>query len=52
MAIWLLGWTPIMLWLTCALVIRNQRILTAHNARQEDNARHDRNGHHATMPGP
>jgi len=35
----LLGVTPIMLWLTCALATRNQRILTAHDARQEDNAR-------------
>ena len=39
------GWTrltgpaPIMLWLACLLTVRNQRILTAWNARQEDNAR-------------
>ena len=39
------GWTrltglaPIMLWLACLLAVRNQRILTAWNARQEDNAR-------------
>ena len=35
----LLGLTPLMLWLACALAIRNQRILTAFDARQEDNAR-------------
>ena len=28
-----------MLWLACLLTVRNQRILTAWNARQEDNAR-------------
>jgi hypothetical protein len=28
-----------MLWLTCLLAVRNQRILDAWNARQEDNAR-------------
>jgi hypothetical protein len=39
------GWTrltglaPIMLWLACLLTVRNQRILTAWNARQEDGAR-------------
>ena len=39
------GWTrltglaPLMLWLTCLLAVRNQRILTAWDARQEDNAR-------------
>jgi hypothetical protein len=39
------GWTrltglaPITLWLACLLTVRNQRILTAWNARQEDNAR-------------
>jgi hypothetical protein len=39
------GWTrlmrltPIMLWLTCLLAVRNQRILTAWDARQDDNAR-------------
>jgi hypothetical protein len=39
------GWTrltglaPIMLWLACLLTVRNQRILIAWNARQEDNAR-------------
>jgi hypothetical protein len=31
--------TPITLWITCLLVARNQRILTAWNARQADNAR-------------
>ncbi len=35
----LLGLTPLMLWLTCALAIRNQRILTAFDARQADNVR-------------
>jgi hypothetical protein len=33
------GLTPLMLWLTCALTIRNQRILTAHGNRQASNAR-------------
>jgi hypothetical protein len=28
-----------MLWLACALAVRNQRILTAWHARQQDNAR-------------
>ena len=35
----LTGLTPITLWLTCLLAVRNQRILDAWNARQEDNAR-------------
>ncbi|HEV2256626.1 MAG TPA: hypothetical protein VGS06_26085 [Streptosporangiaceae bacterium] len=35
----LMGLTPIMLWLTCLLTVRNQRILTAWNARQADDAR-------------
>ena len=35
----LMGLTPMTLWLTCLLVVRNQRILTAWNARQEDDAR-------------
>ena len=35
----LMGLTPLMLWLACLLTVRNQRILTAWNARQEDNAR-------------
>jgi hypothetical protein len=35
----LLGLTPLTIWLACALVVRNQRILTTWNARQEDNAR-------------
>jgi len=35
----LMGLTPLMLWLACLLVVRNQRILTAWNARQDDNAR-------------
>jgi hypothetical protein len=35
----LMGLTPLMLWLACLLVIRNQRILTSWTARQEDNAR-------------
>ncbi len=34
-----MGLTPLTLWLTCALVVRNQRILAAWDARQEDNAR-------------
>ena len=35
----LMGLTPLMLWLACLLTIRNQRILTAWTARQDDNAR-------------
>ncbi len=35
----LMGLTPIMLWLTCLLAVRNQRILAAWDARQEDNTR-------------
>ncbi|HTQ88578.1 MAG TPA: hypothetical protein VMK84_03705 [Streptosporangiaceae bacterium] len=34
-----MGLTPLMLWLACLLVIRNQRILTAWDARQQDNTR-------------
>ena len=34
-----MGLTPMTLWLTCLLVVRNQRILTAWNARQEHDAR-------------
>jgi hypothetical protein len=35
----LTGLTAITLWIACLLVIRNQRILTAYQARQDDNAR-------------
>jgi hypothetical protein len=35
----LMGLTPLMLWLACLLAVRNQRILTAWTARQDDNAR-------------
>ena len=35
----LMGLAPLMLWLACLLVVRNQRILTAWDARQADNAR-------------
>jgi len=35
----LTGLSPITLWLACLLAIRNQRILTAFDARQADNAR-------------
>jgi hypothetical protein len=35
----LMGLTPLMLWLACALIVRNQRILTAFDARENDNAR-------------
>ena len=35
----LMGLAPLMLWLTCLLVVRNQRILTAWDARQADNDR-------------
>ena len=34
-----MGLAPIMLWLACLLAVRNQRILTAWDARQADNAR-------------
>ena len=35
----LTGLTPITLWLACLLAVRNQRILTAWDARQADDAR-------------
>ena len=35
----IMGLAPLMLWLACLLTVRNQRILTAWNARQDDNAR-------------
>ena len=35
----LMGLAPLMLWLACLLAIRNQRILTAWDARQADDAR-------------
>ena len=35
----LMGLAPLMLWLACLLAVRNQRILTAWEARQHDNAR-------------
>jgi hypothetical protein len=35
----LLGLTPLMLWLACALAVRNQHILRAFDARQAGNAR-------------
>ncbi len=35
----LMGLTPLTLWITCLLTVRNQRILTAFDARQADNAR-------------
>jgi hypothetical protein len=35
----LMGLTPLTLWLACLLVTRNQRILTAWDTRQADNAR-------------
>ena len=35
----LMGLAPLMLWLTCLLAVRNQRILTAWDARQAGNAR-------------
>jgi hypothetical protein len=35
----LTGLTPLMLWIACLLAVRNQRILNAYQARQNDNAR-------------
>ena len=35
----LMGLTPLTLWLACLLAVRNQRILTAWDTRQDDNAR-------------
>ena len=35
----LTGLTPLTLWLACLLAVRNQRILAAWTARQEDNQR-------------
>jgi len=40
----LTGLTPLMLWTACLLTIRNQRILAAFDARQQDNARRAANG--------
>jgi hypothetical protein len=40
----LMGLTPITLWLACLLITRNQRILTAWTARQDDNARRAADG--------
>ena len=34
-----MGLAPVMLWLACLLAVRNQRILTAWNARQADDTR-------------
>ena len=34
-----MGLAPLMLWLTCLLAVRNQRILTAWDTRQADGAR-------------
>jgi hypothetical protein len=33
-----IGVTPLMLWLTCLIAVRNQRILTARDKRQQNNA--------------
>jgi len=35
----LMGLTPLALWLACLLAVRNQRILAAYHARQQDTAR-------------
>ena len=35
----LMGLAPLTLWIACLLAVRNQRILDAYNARQQDNAR-------------
>ncbi len=40
----LMGLTPLMLAITCLLVVRNQRILQAWDARQEENQRRAANG--------
>jgi hypothetical protein len=34
-----MGLAPLTLWIACMLAVRNQRILDAYNARQQDNAR-------------
>jgi hypothetical protein len=34
-----MGLAPLMLWLACLVIVRNQRILAAWDARQDDNAR-------------
>jgi hypothetical protein len=43
----IMGVTPLALWLACLLAVRNQRILDAYHAHQEDNARRA-----ATRPPP
>jgi hypothetical protein len=40
----LTGLTPLMLWLTCLTAVRNQRILTAWDKRQQDTARRAASG--------
>jgi hypothetical protein len=35
----IMGLTPLTLWIACLLAVRNQRILAAHQARQDDSAR-------------
>ena len=48
----LMGLAPLMLWLACLLAVRNQRILTAWDARQDDNARRAAAGLPAQHPPP
>ena len=48
----LMGLAPLMLFTTTLLIVRNQRILTAWNARQEENARRAAAGPAAENPAP
>lgn len=43
----LMGPTPLMLWLTCLIVVRNQRALTAFQGRQDHDPRTAASGHQA-----
>ena len=40
----LMGLAPVMLWIACLTGVRNQRILTAFQARQDDSARRAASG--------
>jgi len=47
-----MGLTPLMLWITCLLAVRNQRILTAWDTRQADRAPLRRRRAPALHPAP
>ena len=47
-----MGLAPLMLFTACLLIVRNQRILTAWDARQDDNPRRAAAGPAAQNPAP